>query len=79
MRNHFLDQIVIEREDDPSKPQLIYSSHLSVADITSVSQQSTSQVEDTENDDDSRQDIEQDKANILTSNNAKVYQSSHCV
>jgi len=67
MRNHFLDQIVIERQDDPSKPELIYSSHLSVADIvkTSVSQQSTSQVEDTEDDDDLRQDIEQDKANIL--------------
>lgn len=67
MRNHFLDQIVIERQDDPSKPELIYSSHLSVADIvkTSVPQQSTSQVEDTEDDGDLRQDIEQDKANIL--------------
>ena len=40
MRSHFLDQIVIQKQNDPSKPKLIYPSHLSVADIvkTSVSQ-----------------------------------------
>ena len=64
MRGHFLDQIVIEKQNDPSKPELIYSSHLSVADIvkTSVSQQSS---EDFEVDEDTRQDMEQDKATIL--------------
>ena len=64
MRGHFLDQIVIEKQNDPSKPELIYSSHLSVADIvkTSVSQQSS---EDFEVDEDTRQDMEQDKASIL--------------
>ena len=64
MRGHFLDQIVIEKQNDPSKPELIYSSHLSVADIvkTSVSQQSS---EDFEVDEDTRQDMEKDKASIL--------------
>ena len=44
--------------------ELIYSSHLSAADIvkTSVSQQSS---EDFEVDEDTRQDMEQDKASIL--------------
>ena len=66
MRNHFLDQIVIEKQNDPSMPELIYSSHLSVADIvkTSVSHQSTSQVENA-GDEDTKQDMEQDKAIIL--------------
>ncbi|CAH3139094.1 unnamed protein product [Porites lobata] len=64
MRGHFLDQLVIEKQNHPSKPELIYSSHLSVADIvkTSVSQQSS---EDVEVDEDTRQDMEQDKATIL--------------
>ena len=64
MRSHFLDQIVIEKQNDPSKPELIYSSHLSVANIvkTSVSQRSS---EDFEVDEDRRQDMEQDKATIL--------------
>ena len=64
MRGHFLEQIVIEKQNDPSKPELIYSSHLSVADIvkTAVSQQSR---EDFEVDEDTRQDMEQDKATIL--------------
>ena len=63
-RGHFLEQIVIEKQNDPSKPELIYSSHLSVADIvkTAVSQQSR---EDFEVDEDTRQDMEQDKATIL--------------
>ena len=64
MRSHFLDQIVIEKQNDPSKPEFIYSSHLSVANIvrTSVSQRSS---EDFEVDEDRRQDMEQDKAAIL--------------
>ena len=64
MRSHFLDQIVIQKQNDPSKPESIYPSHLSVADIvkTSVSQQSS---EDFEVDEDTRQDMEQDKATIL--------------
>ena len=63
MRSHFLDQIVIEKQNDPSEPKLIYPSHLSVADIvkTSVSQQSS---EDFEVNDNMRQDMEQDKATI---------------
>ena len=32
MRSHFLDQTVIEKQNDPSMPELIYSSLLSVAD-----------------------------------------------
>ena len=53
MRSHFLDQIFIKKQNDPSNPELIYSSHLSVANIvkTSASQQT--------------QDMEQDKATIL--------------
>ena len=64
MRSHFLDQIVIQKQNDPSKPELIYSSHLSVENIvkTSVSQQSS---KDLEIDKDTRQDIKQDKATIL--------------
>ena len=73
MRSHFLDQnlvylivylIVIQKQNDPSKPELIYSSHLSVENIvkTSVSQQSS---KDFEIDEDIRQDIKQDKATIL--------------
>ena len=64
MRSHFLDQIVIQKQNDPSKPELIYSSHLSVENIvkTSVSQQSS---KDFEIDEDTRQDIKQDKATIL--------------
>ena len=64
MRGHFLEQIVIKKQNDSSKPELIFSSHLSVADIvkTSVSQQSR---EDFEVDEDTRQDMEQDKATIL--------------
>ena len=60
MRGHFF----FEKQNDPSKAELIYSSHLSVADIvkTSVSQQSS---EDFEVDEDKRQDMEQDKATIL--------------
>ena len=66
MRNHFFDQIVIEKQNDPSMPELIYSSHLSVAGIvkTSVSHQSTSQVENA-GDEDTKQDMEQDKTIIL--------------
>lgn len=37
MGGHFLDQIVIEKQNDPSKPELIYSSYLSVADIVKTS------------------------------------------
>ena len=64
MRSHFLDQIVIQKQNEPSKPELIYSSHLSVENIvkTSVSQQSS---KDFEIDEDTRQDIKQDKATIL--------------
>ena len=73
MRSHFLDQnlvylivylIVIQKQNDPSKPELIYSSHLSVENIvkTSVSQQSS---KDFEIDEDIRQDIKQDKATTL--------------
>ena len=66
MRNHFFDQIVIEKQNDPSMPELIYSSHLSVADIvkTTVSHQSTSQVENA-GDEDTKQNMEQDKAIFL--------------
>ena len=65
MRSHFLDQIVIQKQNDPSKPELIYPSHLSVADTvkTSVSQQSR---EDFEVDEDPRQDMEQDEATSCT-------------
>ena len=60
MRGHFF----FEKQNGLSKAELIYSSHLSVADIvkTSVSQQSS---EDFEVDEDTRQDMEQDKATIL--------------
>ena len=65
MRSHFLYQTVMEKQNDASKPELIYSSHLSVADTvkTSVSQLSS---EDFEVDEDTRQDMEQDKATICT-------------
>ena len=64
MRSYFLDQIVFEKQNDLSKSELIYFSHLSVADIlkTSVSRQSS---EVFEVDEDTRQDMEQDKATIL--------------
>ena len=65
MSSHFLDYLIVsEKQNDPSKPELIYSSHLSVADTvkTSVSQQSS---EDFEVDEDTRRDMEQDKATIL--------------
>ena len=64
LKRRMRSQLVTEKHNNPSKPELIYSSHLSLADIvkSSVSQPSS---EDFEVDEDTREDIQQDKATIL--------------
>lgn len=60
--NYFSDAIVFQKQSDPSKPELVYSSDLSVASIVKTSTSSTAEVN---YDMDSIQDVEQDKKNIL--------------
>lgn len=63
LSNHFLDSIVFHKQQDPSKPELIYSSSISVQDIINAA--AKQEINQAESQPKSVQDISTEKKTVL--------------